>query len=402
MLYQTLDGKSECVGIYANGELHYDQFPEGLTHTWDFSPHLKDLDIQYATIYCGGKTLDEVCPLSLKDDLDRVTKKLRAFLNSFEQSKVSLKENCVFDLIPERFLKEYCEIKNRISEHVFKTYKAPKDYDFYRNFTAFINNISTRELNIDKGWLSEKLYDVQAKRLWEKVTADQTKIKYNMFGSVTGRLTVGDTSFPILNLNKNLRTSLKPKNDWFVELDLNAAELRIAQALMGRKQVIGDFHEWSAKNIFRDELTRTEAKEAATQWLYNSQSKNARKYDSELEAVYKKQAMLTMYHIDGAINTPFGRNIPCDEYHAISYLNQSTLIDLFHRQILKMNAELEKTSSFVAFMVHDSVVLDLSDSDKTKLPEFIRLLSDTKYGNFPVNVKIGTDYGNMKKMKIKV
>ena len=402
MLYQTLDGKSECVGVYANGELHYDELPDNLTHTWDFSSHLKDLDVQYATIYSGGKTLDEVCPPHLKADLQRVTNKLRAFLNSFEEAKISLKENCVFDLIPERFLKEYCEIKNRVSEHVFKEYKAPKDYQFYREFVAFLHDISSRELNIDRGWLAEKLYDVQGKRLWEKVTGGHTKIKYNMFGSVTGRLTVSDTSFPILNLNKNLRSSLKPKNDWFVELDLNAAELRIAQALMGQKQVIGDFHEWSAKNIFHDELTRTEAKEAATQWLYNSQSKNARKYDSELEAFYKKKAMLAMYHIDGAVSTPFGRTIPCDEYHAISYLNQSTLIDLFHRQILKMNAELEKTSSFVAFVVHDCVVLDLADTDKAMLPEFIRLLSDTKYGNFPVNVKIGSDYGNMKKVKIKV
>jgi len=402
MLFQSLDNKKECVGIYVNGELFFSEPPIDLTHTWEYTPALKDLELEYASLYCSGKTLAEVCPEQLKADYDRVSRKLKAFINSFLEAKVSLKENCFYDLTPTRFLKEYCEIKNRITQHVFENYPRPREYEFYKNFSVFIESISARQLNVDKGWLAEKLYDIQGKRLWDKVNSGATNIKYNLFGSVTGRLTVTENSFPILNLNKNLRSCLKPTNDWFVELDLNAAELRTAQALMGRKQVIGDFHEWSAKNIFRDELTRTEAKEAATQWLYNSQSKNARKYDSELESVYKKQAMMVMYHVDGAINTPFGRNIPCDEHHAVSYLNQSTLIDLFHRQILKMNEEVKKTDSFVSFMVHDCVVLDLSDKDKNKLPDFIRLLSDTRYGNFPVNVKIGTDYGNMKKVKIKV
>jgi hypothetical protein len=53
-------------------------------------------------------------------------------------------------------------------------------------------------------------------------------------------------------------------------------------------------------------------------------------------------------------------------------------------------------------MVHDCVVIDLADEDKDKLPSIIKSLSETKYGPFPVNVKIGSDYANMKKVKIKV
>jgi hypothetical protein len=67
-----------------------------------------------------------------------------------------------------------------------------------------------------------------------------------------------------------------------------------------------------------------------------------------------------------------------------------------------MNAKLDGKKSFIPFMVHDSVVLDLSDDEKADLPELIRTLSDTKWGIFPVNVKIGSNYGNMKKITIKV
>jgi hypothetical protein len=265
----------------------------------------------------------------------------------------------------------------------------------------FIAHIANKQIDIDKSLLVDRLYDVQAKKLFDRVNSGNTKIKYNMFGSTTGRLTVTENSFPILNLGKKLRDVIKPTNNWLVELDLNAAELRMSQALLNEGQKEGDLHEWSATNIFGGELTRTEAKEAATKWLYNSSAKLSQQHLQNLNDFYKKDALLAMYFVDGAIHTPFGRVIPCDEYHAISYLNQSSLIDLFHRQILKMREGMEGMKSFIKFMVHDCVVIDLADEDKVKLPLLIKSLSETKYGPFPVNVKIGPDYGNMKKVKLK-
>jgi hypothetical protein len=401
LLFQSLDDKKDCVGVYANGDLHFKEAPEDLSATWSYSSHLADMDIQYAQLYAMGKSLDDVCPPELKMRWAAINKKLYAFASSFVESKVSLKENCIYELTPERFLKEYCELKNRICEHVFQTQSKPKEYEFYRQFTQFIDSIRHRELNLDRAWLAEKLYDPQGKALWEAVGGGATNIKYNIFGSITGRLTTEKGSFPILTLSKKFREAIRPTNNWFVELDLNGAELRTAQALLSRKQVIGDFHQWSADNIFKGELTRSEAKETATQWLYNSQSKNARKYDTELSQFYNKAALLAMYWDGKKISTPFGREIDCDEYHAVSYLNQSTLIDLFHRQVLKVDSLLKDKKSFISLTVHDSVLIDLADEDKNLLPEIIKTLSDTKWGKFPASVKIGPDYGNMKKMKIK-
>ena len=215
-------------------------------------------------------------------------------------------------------------------------------------------------------------------------------------------MTATDDSFPILTLNKRLRGVLLPKNDWFVELDLNAAELRVARALLNHPQIEGDHHQWSVDNIFNGELTRTEAKETATSWLYGSHNKLALKYSKELEAFYNKEALKAMYWVDGAVHTPFNRAIPADDYHVISYLNQSTLIDLFHRQILKMNKLLAGKKSFVSFLVHDCLVLDLAEEDKGMLVDLVRELSATRWGTFPVNVKIGPNYGEMKKVKLKV
>jgi hypothetical protein len=401
MLFQTLDDKDKCVGVYADGELYFSNPPAELSATWNYAPYLKNRDVLIAQIYAEGRTLEESCPPELKNEFDRVSKKMKAFISSFVEAKVSLDENCFYELVPQRFLKEYCEVKNKITQHVIDTHQKPLQYNFFKELTELTYDISQRPLNINRGWLAQKLYNVQAKRLWEKVNDGHTHVKYNVFGSITGRFSVSEKSFPILNLNKNLRECLEPTNDWFVEMDLNGAELRMAQALLGKAQVEGDFHEWSAVNIFNSELNRTQAKETATQWLYNSHTKLAVKYDSELDRFYNKDALVSMYYMDGAVVTPFGRTIPCDLHHSISYLNQSSLINLFHRQILKANKLLENSKSFIAFTVHDCVVLDLAESDKNKLPDIIKTLSDTKYGMFPVSVKIGKDYGNMKKVKIK-
>ena len=154
--------------------------------------------------------------------------------------------------------------------------------------------------------------------------------------------------------------------------------------------------------MFGGSLTRPQAKSVATEWLYDSQSEDSRKWDDALSAFYNKGKLIGEHWINGEVHTPYGRKIEATRHHVVSYLNQSTLIDMFHRQILKLNKFLENKKTFVAFMVHDQVVLDLKDSEKNHLKDIINILSNTPYGLFPVKVEIGQDFGNMKKVKIKV
>ena len=65
MLFQALDDKEECVGIYSEGELCFDEIPENLTKTWNYSNFLSKRDIEYASLYCIGQTIDQICPAHL-------------------------------------------------------------------------------------------------------------------------------------------------------------------------------------------------------------------------------------------------------------------------------------------------------------------------------------------------
>jgi hypothetical protein len=123
LFFQTIDDKTECIGVYCDGQLHYDNFPDDLTHTWKYTGSLTEHDIEYGWIYTSGQTLTEACPAALADDLKRAQKRLQAYLKSFQLAKVNLRDHCIFDLVPEDFLKHYCEIKNQITEKIFGHYQ---------------------------------------------------------------------------------------------------------------------------------------------------------------------------------------------------------------------------------------------------------------------------------------
>ena len=113
MLFQTLDDKTECVGIYADNQLIFDPegFPPELTQTWKYAPYLRDLDIEYISLYLEGGKIADAIPEYLKDDWEDVSNKVLAFKRSLAISQVDTSENCFFDLVPERFLVEFCEVK---------------------------------------------------------------------------------------------------------------------------------------------------------------------------------------------------------------------------------------------------------------------------------------------------
>ena len=98
MLFQTLDDKSECVGIYTDNQLIFDldSFPEGLSKTWKYASYLRNMDIDYASLYLEGGQIKDIIPEYLQDDWDDVSKKIMAFKRSLRLSQVDTYENCFF------------------------------------------------------------------------------------------------------------------------------------------------------------------------------------------------------------------------------------------------------------------------------------------------------------------
>jgi len=393
VLFQTLDEKENCVSVYLDGDLHQEVDFSKLTKTWKYSAFLRDYNIEYANLYCQGKSLDEICPDHLRERWVKINDKLKAHYRSFVEAKISLVDNCFFDLVPRSFLLEFCDVKNQITEHVFKTYEKPDNYDFMVDLTKLIIHIKYSPLNVDISQLSHRMSEYKVRKFCKKIRNISPHIDYNIFGTKTGRLATKRDSFPILTMDKTYRPILRPQNDLFLELDYNAAELRTFLSLSGKQQPSDDIHDWNVKNVYRNLLTRDEAKKRIFAWLYNPNSK-----DYLSSRVYDCEKVLREYWDGEQVTTIYNRMIPADEHHALNYIVQSTFSDLILRQAIKIHEMTRNMKTKIAFMIHDSIVLDYSEEDKPELVNLAEAFSNTELGNFKASAKLGKSFGEMKEL----
>ena len=303
---------------------------------------------------------------------------LKAQSRACETAKVDLANGCFFDFMPEKQLISWLEQRHAALQKIHNSKQKTCDYDILHKAHVLTNNISRQEVkyNNKKGQKHKKF------------------IKYNIFGTTTGRLTTSRDSLPILTMKKSERNLLEPQNDLFLELDLNGAEIRTLMALSGQHQPDIDIHEWNLDNIFSNLQNREQAKKEFFAWFYNPSMKN-----NDLEKFYNKNAYKNFLKGD-MIHTPYGRKIKSEERKAQNYLLQSTTSDIVIENSYNIMNYLKKYKSRVAFLMHDSVVLDFSKSEYGLVRDIKEMFENNEFGKFKTNIKIGKNFGDMRKVEI--
>tara|TARA_R110002126_G_scaffold63966_1_gene164010 strand:- start:1568 stop:2788 length:1221 start_codon:yes stop_codon:yes gene_type:complete len=405
MIFQTLDDKTECVGIYTDNQLLFniEEFPDTLTSTWKYAPYLRDQDVEYISLYLEGAPLTEHVPEYLQDDWSDVSRKISAFKRSLSISHVDMAQNCFFDLVPSRFLIEFCEVKNKITEHILKTLPRPRRYEFYKHISILLGDIRSQTIKIDPRILGTYASDPKLGAHARKILECAPYVDYNQFGTKTGRLTTARDTFPILTMNKVFRPAVLPSNDCFVEMDFNGAEVRTLLGMLNKPQPAEDVHDFHLTEIFKNLTTRDEAKVAFFAWLYGSRAAASSPEAAALEKYYDKQQLLDTYWQNETVVTPFRKEIHgVDRHYALNYLVQSTSAELTLKQALKIDHVLRTrgTGSRIAFIIHDAIVLDMKNEDMHLYKMLHRLMSSTNFGTFGVNVKKGLTLGSMKEEAI--
>ena len=391
MIFQAIDDKNECVGVYVNGRLYFENIPINLSKTWSYAGSLKDKDIQYASIYANGKSIEDCCPQELSEEYEIVKKKMTAYMKSFTIAKINLNEHCIFDMIPHDFLARLCDVKNQITKHVFENFEKPPNYDHLVEIQKLLHNIKHNRLNINVDGCRSLMTSTVDRNKIKQLTAKPGYIDYNMFGTVTGRLTTKPDSFPILTLKKEYRKIVKPANDLFISLDYNAAEIRTLIELSGGAQPQEDVHIWNIHNVFEEpEMSREAAKTAFFAWLYNPDSN---RIDTNL---YDRQKVLDKYYFDGYIHTPHNRKIQVEERKALNYLIQSTTADRVLQKAVIINKMLNDRDSRIAAIMHDEIIIDYSDKDR----DLILDIKEEFEGNYIANIRGGKDLYDLNELKI--
>ena len=389
-----MDNKTDCAGTYLSGQFVWDKIPDGITKTWSYSDHLFGRDIEYANLLVSGRPIETVCPQHLRERWDSVKGLLRSHYKALTASKVDLGDVCFYDVVPQKHLQHYFELKNEITQWVFDNVERPDNYNFLKQVQAATRELKRHPVNLNSFAVYVSSADcMKAKHLYDQFGEETPYVDYDIFGTVTGRLTTKKNSFPILNLKKELKNHVRPNNDVFLELDFNAAEVRTMLALQGHEQPEEDIHEWNIKNIFKKDLSREKAKTKLFAWLYNEESQAIQ------SDFYDRESLKQKFYRDGKVETPFGRSIDAPVRKALNYLLQSTSSDNTLDRFCKISNFLRATRSHVAFVVHDSVVIDLHKDDRFLIPQLVEMFGDTRLGKFKVNCSIGKNLGAMREFK---
>ena len=376
MILQTLDIKDNCKGIYLNDRVilepnreHFEQ----VDIAWKHSPMLEDENFFYLYPCTGGKDLSFFS--SFPDRFQASVDKISAHKRALQKAKVNLDELCFFDTIPEHQLIKFYRDRNQALEELFKNTTRGRDYDILHKAHVLTTNISHQHV----------LFGGARKR-----------VVYDIFGSATGRLTTKKGSVPVMTLRKTDRSLLKPLNDLYVELDLNAAEARMLLALSGHSQPEEDFHMWIANTVLGGKLDRPVAKQKFFAWLYNPSASN-----NQFAKFFSREIFRDFYFFDEEVlTTPFGRKLTVKERKAQNYLLQSSTSDQVIENAYKIQRLLKNKKSNIAFTLHDSIVLDMSREDAIMLKEIRDQFESTRWGKFKSTCSIGKDFGNLKEIQI--
>ena len=391
MFFQLLDSKTDCAGTYIDGQFIWDKIPNGISKTWSYSEHLYGKDIQYASLITSGKSIGDCCPEHLRERWTQSADLVKSHFKALSVSKVDLDDVCFYDVVPQKHLQHYFDTKNEITKWVFDNIEKPENYNFLLRLQAAVKELKRHPVNLNSfAVYISSADDMKAKHLYTQFGETTPYVDYDIFGTVTGRLTTKKNSFPILNLKKELKNHVRPNNDVFLELDFNAAEVRTMFALQNHKQPEEDIHEWNIKNIFKEDLSREKAKTKLFAWLYNEESQTIQ------SDFYDRQSLRERYYDGEKIQTPFGRTIAAPSRKALNYLLQSSSSDNTMDRFCKISNYLRATRSHVAFVVHDSVIIDLHKDDRRMIPELVEMFGNTQLGKFKVNCSIGKNLGHMK------
>ena len=394
MFFQLLDNKFDCAGTYIDGQFIWDRVPEGLSKTWAYSDHLYGKNIDYAQLLVAGRSLNDVCPPHLTQRWEEANKLLKGHYKAINASSIDISDVCFYDLIPQKHLQHYFDTKNEITRWVFDNVEKPQHYNLLKRTQAAVKELKRHPVNLNvMGLYHDSQTDPKAKHLYEAFGETTPFVDYDIFGTITGRMTTKKNSFPILNLKTELKKHVRPTNDVFLELDFNAAEVRTMLALQEHKQPEEDIHEWNIKNIFKQDLSREKAKTKLFAWLYNEESQAIQ------SDFYDRESLRQEFYRDGKVETPFGRSIAAPVRKALNYLLQSSSSDNTLDRFCKISNFLRATRSNVAFVIHDSVVIDLHKDDRFLIPQLVEMFGDTKLGKFKGNCSIGKNLGNMREFK---
>ena len=167
MILQTLDIKDNCKGIFHEDSFLFNNIQDIIkeyTLAWKHSPLLDDEVYHYLYLHLKGEDLSNYCH---DPELFRAyEKKMKSHQKAAMTAKVSLEEECFFDLIPKHHLVKWFRLRQSALINLHKSTPKSDDYEILHKIHVLTTSISQQNV------------------LFEN---KKGRIIYDIFGSAPGR-----------------------------------------------------------------------------------------------------------------------------------------------------------------------------------------------------------------------
>lgn len=257
-----------------------------------------------------------------------------------------------------------------------------------------------------QGLIDEKVGNVRTVESFEPDQGDiADEIRYNRFGTLTGRLTV-EKGPMILTLNRVYRDIMRPSGKGhIVSIDFSALEVRILLYESGRSCDDEDLYESIAKQINRE---RKQVKGAVISELYGSSKKllgealgmegdELNAFVSEVKGYFDTKTIMMnkklQFMNEGFVTNKYGRIVEVDnpqEHIFVNYYAQSTGCDVTMMGFAKIVSLLAKHAPNVRplFLLHDAFILDVPEEDMDIVKKIKHVKVKGYEQKFPLKLEI--------------
>ena len=112
--------------------------------------------------------------------------------------------------------------------------------------------------------------------------------------------------------------------------------------------------------------------------------------------LYNKNLLLDKWYVDGYINTPHNRKIRVEQRKSFNYLIQSTTADRVLKKAVIIDKMLENKKSYISHIMHDEIVIDYNDEDRSMISDIKSIFED----GFLCNIAGGKTYFDLEDINI--
>jgi len=361
--------------------------PGGRTFFFDLESY-EGCDIRsFGEIYAGSDNVKEVIK-SFGDDFifgefsDRL-KRLESFFKIYK----GIDYKTVIAKTPVKGeILNYYKSFNILLDKIFQR-SSKQNYKFMREERRLVETIARRKLNLDQDLIGpgDVVHD---------------RIIYDIYRGSTGRFITKGNSFPILNIAKEKRGILRPTNQVFVMVDQRCADFRAFLYTFAK-----DKREYElVEDLYEDieGATRAEKKQTVGRLMYSHNRGDG--LIADLGVLNQIYGMIYKETDDAVtlLSPKFKRELVVKKSEEnidnllIAHLIQSLTNDVAVEACFKIESILKNTESFIAFTIHDAIILDMTIDDYQNYFEGIKkTIEETRLGHYYWKSYMGYNFGDM-------